>query len=439
MNISLKQLNHSYKNNILLIACIAAYLLLCYFQQPRNTVNGGRGWDGTIYYEMAETLQFVDAVPVYNLRIFLPFLVHTFSDITNNHNFLQIYFMIGLVVTFLYMYFSFKILHSVFPQNNLRATYIIWLIIVTSELSPARTVFILPAATDYVHIFFIVLLFYLLILYSKLTSALSGRQSIGYLLGIFLCFFCGSLNREHFISNLALLSFLFIELIDNRIRFQLNTKTMLAFAAAATALILSYCIVLHVTHSSQFTSTMSVSVAVISVYPILQLLTAGFSTFGTFLLCFTNFRAFPVKRSNVYYHSFFWLLLSIIFAVIAGSNIERYLFWGTPFLGIIAVPIINSMFKAKNYLQIALLIVSCIFLQRLFFPMCKNGVGIHGINANYSVLEIFTGKGPLLHHWCQLATQEMCMNFLLVYMLIFFTNFAAGLYFHRKQNNNICC
>jgi hypothetical protein len=112
------------------------------------------------------------------------------------------------------------------------------------------------------------------------------------------------------------------------------------------------------------------------------------------------------------------------------------------------MPHLNNLFVKRRYLKLILITIVHIILQRVFFPIYHNGLGMYTSHLPrmqlrqwiytdegkpyYSLVEVFTGKGPAMMYWGHLSTDQMVINLITMYVVVVLIVYLIDIRFEFK-------
>jgi hypothetical protein len=386
---------------------IVAFLAVQSRYQRLITVSGGEGWDGHVYADMARRLDFRTEPETFRHRILLPYIVH-YLPLGNDT--VAKFRMVNLPIVALFMYFLYRLLVSL--THSVRAAGVAWALVVTSELSPARMVFLYPVLTDYLNLTLTVLLFWCAVRLRE--NALGWSRSLRFGFAFACVLFCGTLNRENFPTNLLLLLVAICSFREGRIWLSVSVRILVVALAALAGVTGALLLIIHVVGSNPFWTDQAQLLRMLPKQNFLRIVVSIIEVYGTFLLLPLGSRGVP--KGDVQYVCL--LLLGITVAVSLGGigNIERYLYWGIAFMAVWSLPYLEDILQHGRYVQLGFLCLFHALFQRVFFPIFAGGHGVHGLNSDYDLVEVFSGKSPMMAHWALCATPAMLLRVSYVFL-----------------------
>jgi len=429
------------KESTYIVFVIIAYLILQFFYQDLISIRNGRVWDARSYCRMAETLNFKSVKIHYRSRILLPIILH-YVKISSNT--VKNYFFINIIFTFLFMFYFYKTLRKIFINYDFRVIFYTWLLVITSELSVARLVFFYPASTDPLHLFITIFTLYNIVNIDNLDKVTFKN----YLL-FFSLFFLGTLNRENFPSNLLLFGYVLLVYgqQNNKIIFIRDSRIIKIILFSILGLVLASVIIKIYTGSWIFTDKERAFLSKLPWHSIIDILASFINSYGVLFLFFVN-SSENTPRSAFNHISLLGLIVTFIIGIGGGSNIERFLYWGIFYLVFLVMPHLNNLFVERRYLKLILITIVHIILQRVFFPIYHNGLGMYTSHLPvkqfrqwiytdegkpfYSLVEVFTGKGPAMIYWGQLSTNQMEINLITMYVVVVLIVYLIDIRFEFK-------
>lgn len=422
------------KNNFTVVVIIIIYLILQYFYQDLLSVNDGRAWDAKVYCEMTETLNFASASIQFKTRILLPIILHYVrisADTVKN------YLAINVLCAFLFMLYFYKTLRSIFIKYDFKVLLYVWLLVITSELSVARLVFFCPVSTDPLHLFLTIFT-----LYHILNLENAKKVTFKHCLLFFSLFLFGTLNREIYPSNLLLFGYgiLAYDNQHNKFIYIKDSGIIKIILFSIAGLVCANVIISICAGESIVMQKGSVYLYNFQSRYLLQVAAALVNAYGILLLFYVN-SSENTPPSVVKHISLVGLLATFLVALGGGGNVERFLYAGIFYLVFLIMPHVNALFMKGGYLKLALIAVSHIILQKIFFPIYHNGLGIHTAitqlsegwfftdigKAHYSLLEVITGKGPAMIYWVHTSTNQMKTELLALYFFIIVVIYCMGI------------
>ncbi|MDQ3021653.1 MAG: hypothetical protein M3R36_13950 [Bacteroidota bacterium] len=400
-----------------------------YFTQFQTDLFGGKGYDGSIYYSIAE--QFVNGQkltgpPPYIYRIGTPFLVSVISG----NNLMQGFYIANFVANFLSTILLFYFL-SLYLKN-FKVIIIIILLFLTHWLGNIRFLYYYPALNDYWGLVFLLLG---LIIIEKLKY----NNSLIFIILLSIVSFIGIFFREYLIvipfaalfsSNPLSRKNLFY--LDIRKLFRNRLLLFIPIAACISGIMIIRIITNTETEGEYF-----FPIAIYWMYnkSLIQYLTGLFIATGPaiVLLIFFYKDVFRFLSKN---QSFCLILIySLVLCYIGGSDTERFILWFIPIiLLVLGVVIEKNLEIFKNTLILSLLIIFQCLANRVFFltPLLDTEGGLKfpilTVIGNRSFLDLFSFHGSYKFEFVLFV--EYC--FVLVMLLMILDYF----YFKKYKKNN---
>jgi hypothetical protein len=372
-------------------------VVLVFATQGRLTVNGGQGWDGTAYTSMVDPTAKVSAP--FNLRIGYPFLARHLAPFANPvDNFALLSALFGAA----FAWVSYTFLRRRFPTAPRGALILAWSVLNLSELGPLRAGRWYPVHTDIP--FNLVFLLLVMVLFGDWRWP---RKSVA----VALLFLLGTVTRENFVVNLALVALVQLTQVEGRrLWLILHPARLAPFAAALLGTALAALAVkagsgdwilssksqtmLHWLQAMRFLPFVQ---AMIAVYGFLVLLRVG---------CWGWAPRWPPHGAACAV----FLLLTIPIAITGGENYERFLFWYMPVVVYLAVPLVETLWQRRRRLELIAAFGHVFVVQRYYCPI--DTLSSHALDAGCPMDKYLMGYSPNLMHYALICRVDHNLPFL---------------------------
>ena len=352
------------------IFCLVVFVLvntLSSYFQPRISVNEGKGWDGSIYYGMAEQItkgEPIQAAKTWCFRLGVPFL----AALVSGHNLILGFRIVNLAANVLTLVL-FVIWIRLFI-NDWRIRCLLVLLLLTQWHGPFRFVYYYPILTEYTY--YSLLLLGLLCIHLARTRLLVGVACLG------LVVFFGVAFRETLFLLAVMMPFadnpiVFNGFLDNLVTFQFANVVRMprrVYWLPILLGLLSFVLVRLVAHPSTSYSFVRSALGTFYCKPWWTCILGVFAAYGPILvlLIYNWRRSWAFLASNQPLLVF--MAASGVLAYVGGSDTERYCYWAMP----VTYVLIGKAIEDNRILlqSKALLLVICLtqaISQRLFWTL----------------------------------------------------------------------
>lgn len=396
---------------------VIVYMAIGILLQPQISLNGGKGYDGVYYSEIAEQIadgQVPASKSPFVYRIGTPALVAFFAaDISPKEfrsvNFLASVISIALLISFLRLYL-----------NDEKHVLLFAILYIMYWQAPLRLTFFYPVHTDP---FAIVFLLASLIAVTKIHRGQNIRKNLS-LLTLLTVF--GVIFRE--ITIAPALALALSTLFSDGIRFARNSFTLERFRyyVPSIAGLIVFATVVFSVNKTDDSTFFGATLGWLYEKSVARYLHAWFLAFGPVLLLaffdFSSVRQFFAQNKPLLYY---FLLIAFV-GWVGGSDTERLLYWSAPVIFVLAGKFLSERSELLTKPMLAFLAITQLISMRAFLLIPDEPSNYQSV---IPFLTPLTNEFPLFDLWSWHGNVKMNIISFIQYIFLF-----GILFFWLKKN-----
>jgi hypothetical protein len=384
----------------------ATALLLAWIDgtQEQILVNGGAGWDGSMYLAMAKG---AEVMHPYRLRIAYPWLATIFGG---EQGPLAGFSHLAKWLGCLYGLGSAFALRRMLPGATEVGYMLGWAMLNFSELSPLRQAYWYPTNTDIPAD-----CLFLWLLWAVVALPQGRLRDINIALALAL----GTTVRENFAFNYGMvLIFDFLRFEADGLRVRLSGMNMRTMAFGAFGLGASFCTIRAVCGDWPTAHKGAVAWGLLQQQRVAVIVGAALLVYAApMLLALSGWGVPRVARLGGSTNLGVFFALTLPVAVVGGGDTERFFYWYMALLVVILLPTIDGLWRAQQRTLLFVSMAAFFVGHRAYTP-----VNPAGLLSGCAASDFFYGTSPYLGSYtgiCNAATvREWMMAFALAAVLV---------------------
>lgn len=397
---------------IIIFILFAAVNIVSFLTQDVINVKDGKGYDGDIYFSMAQNISEgneISGPAPYIYRFGTPYLASLF----NNENLLQGFFIVNFIANILSYFLLFYYLKLYL--KNFSVILILLILFLTHWIGNVRYIYFLPVNADpWSLVFFLTGL----ILIEKIKTGYSVLKIIC----LSVVSFAGVMFREYLIIIPLALIFSGNPYSSGKL-FYFNFKNILKknkyfiipLMAGILGIAVSHLLVIDTSDNYSFIRT---SLRWLYTKTLINYLHSVLITIGPIIVFLIYFRKQLSEFLRQNQHIAFLFVCGILLSYIGGTDTERFIIWFMPLILLITgVMIENNLSLVKNKMFIIILIITQSLSYRIFQTILQPSDDFKNETFKYPVMTVI-GNGNYFNLTSIFADKEFAFILFTEYIIV---------------------